>query len=76
MSDLMSKENAMRFWITFHSLRTKYEIAKKIASSIAEFDRSDPFAYNRTLSHLLNNVVCPEDLGFRGWNGDSLKQAA
>jgi len=73
MPDDLSKENALRFWATFHPFKTKYEIAKKIALAISTFDRSDPFIHKRTFYHLLNNVVCPEDLGFRGLNGDLLK---
>jgi len=40
-------------------------ISRIIAERVAEKNTSDPFIYDRVMSHLLNNVVVPEDYGFK-----------
>ena len=53
-------EKELKVW-----LRTSPQEREKIAHVIAMgqfcLDKSDPNAYDRTFSNLLNNSVCPED---------------
>lgn len=43
----------------------RIRVAHKIAREAAAKDRSDPFARDRILSHLGQNVHCPNDLPSR-----------